>query len=69
MHDRKPRPKEAPIPPGAKLVWSDEKNQLVLQLPTGASPPSPPVPKPPSAMALIIDRVLSVPAPKAGKQA
>jgi hypothetical protein len=56
MHARKPRPRQEPISLGAKLVWSDKDNKLVLQLPKGASPPPIPAPKPPSPTIEMIDR-------------
>jgi hypothetical protein len=55
---------EEAFPPGAKLVWSDKDNKLVLQVPTAqASHPRPAKP-PQSASITIIDRVLAG-APKA----
>jgi hypothetical protein len=63
----KQRISEQGFPPGARLVWSDKDNKLVLQVPKSASQPAPPA-KSHSASTVIIDRVLAG-VPKATKSA
>jgi hypothetical protein len=53
--------KEEAFPPGAKLVWSDKENKLLLQMPKSLSQPAPPALQQ-STSTTIIDRVLGVPA-------
>jgi hypothetical protein len=58
----KQRISEEAFPPGAKLVWSEKENKLVLRVPKSERPPAPPAPEPDASATSTIDRVLGVPA-------
>jgi len=49
---------EEGLPHGAKVVWSDKENRLVLQVPKRVTRPAAPNPQPGDSVA-IIDRILA----------